>query len=102
MAEVSFRSIGGNALPSFLSIEPKGKQNHEMRCIFDNGAIDVGDTIYSPYGQGVDAVKFSVVEITESRKARGDWSGESYKGKTPTYYSLLLAVVVEEKLSTKE
>jgi len=29
--------------------------------------------------------KRMITEVIESRPARGDWSGESYKGMTPTF-----------------
>jgi hypothetical protein len=81
MATISVWNIGGHALPHFLEVTPKNKGGYTARGVFEDG-LDVGDTVI-PFFLDYNIV---VESITEKRPPRGDWSGDSYKGKTPMYY----------------
>ncbi len=46
-----------------------------------NGPMSDGDT----YAISTHKKNYKIVEVLESRPAKGDWSGDSYKGMNPTY-----------------
>jgi hypothetical protein len=82
MATIQMWNVGGGALPHILEINPS-KDRTVLIGVFNEG-VQEGDII-DPYFADF---TYSVQSIIESRPPKGDWSGQSYKGKTPTYYQL--------------
>lgn len=91
MAQISLTQIGGSALPHILEIN-SSKQGTVLIGVFNEG-IELGDTIW-PFNS---EFNYEVKGVIESRKAKGDWSGASYKDKKPTYYKLDVAPIEKPK-----
>ncbi len=74
--------IGGSALPHILEINPS-KEGTVLIGVFNDG-VAAGDIIYPISSQH----NYEVLGIIEKRNPKGNWTGDSYKGKTPQYYRL--------------
>jgi hypothetical protein len=71
--------MNGRIPPTIPSILKKNED--QSLSIVTDGELSLSDT-YSIYPIGG---KWTITDIIESRKAKGDWSGESYKGMNPTF-----------------
>ena len=64
-----------STIPSLLKVNSDGSIDYVT-----DGALAVGDTIISWPTSEVE-----VVEVLETRKAKGNWNQPSYKGMNPTF-----------------
>jgi hypothetical protein len=92
MKEIHVRQIGGHALPHILDVTPVNKTQYELKGVFDEG-IQEGDVLIPFHLEN----NFVVNQVIEKREPKGDWSGKSYEGTTPTYYKLLVSVAERPK-----
>lgn len=83
------RCLFTSQLPVILAFGDK-----EVKIVAD-GKIEPNDEVYV---FAYPNIKYVVTEVIETRKPNGNFSGDSYKGKTPTYNHLKVRIEKNEPI----